>query len=178
VFSDEVLKELRRDPVGTFPPDMDLLLDRLVATFMRLREEGEVDQTPTAFSYRTWDGRTGTFADRLQDQRARRPAGDAGRPRTLTLDELVQLTGKLLDTTFGERSSRDRMLRYVRPQIRQRAPRSSSDREDVMGILETCGHYSGALEELMAVVLLFDDEDSAPVQALVGSLRRIFRTWG
>jgi hypothetical protein len=55
LLSREILQLLPTDPSGTWPPDLLLIVRRVMERFLALRRAGQKQQTPTYFWYRDWD---------------------------------------------------------------------------------------------------------------------------
>ncbi|UXY31136.1 serine protease [Streptomyces sp. HUAS TT20] len=94
------------------------------------------------------------------------PVSLAHLPSTLRLSELAGLADALVVLpTVANRTTLDLTLSGIDPSVAAMSPRSPILRPDVYGILRTCLHYPGSLDQFLEAVRLLEG-DSAGVAVL------------
>jgi len=108
LFSEVLRAELATAPAGTWPPDLDVLRDRIDLRFMQLRTIGKIRQVPSYLWYRGAQGGEEVVFS----------AVPSVAPRSVSLAALGELTDALLSIDeFAHEPSRWQIIRLMPREI-------------------------------------------------------------
>ncbi len=163
VFSAALLDDLEAQPKRPFPPDLEALADRLIATFIARRAAKDARQTPVYFWTRDWAGSYRRFGDHAPSSEAVAavaatvPAPAPTSEHAWTLREKLDLGWRLIACRSVEDPNRRSIVfGEMRPEIKNNYTHSSVPIDDVFNMITTCLNYSGGIEELIEIIGYFE----------------------
>ena len=63
LFTKELMAQLANQSNNEWPPNMEMLREKLSQRFVELKEAGKTEQTPTVFYYKDWHSNEGTLGE-------------------------------------------------------------------------------------------------------------------
>jgi hypothetical protein len=158
LLSRELLKQIGKLNVPTWPPDMLAVARSVQDEFAAMRQSGrygDLAQTPVFYLTQDWDGNVIKLG-RREPAAGAAPQGEA---RKLTAKQVIALTDALTNVSRMQTSAgRDLVLAQLRSEIAAGVPRGDDTTSDIMNVLRTAASYPGGLEELLWFVYLFEGE--------------------
>jgi hypothetical protein len=153
-FAEAVLERLPAAGAEAWPPDMKALAEQLATHFSTLRAAGKVKQTPAFFRYRDWDSSEVSFGQMKSAVSVAAPAAPASK-RSLTPKEKNELVKALLASAIVQ-NDLNVVLEQIRPEVTWKIPTSRVPQAYMFNIVNTCLSYSGAMEELIEAVRIYE----------------------
>ncbi len=151
LFSEVLRAELATAPVGTWPPDLDALRDRIDRRFTELRAIGKTRQVPSYLWYRGAQGGADVIFS---------PVPSAA-PRRVSLTALGELTDVLLAIDeFAHEPSRWQIIRLMPREIVAAVSNTGSQRLQVIDLLRSCERFAAGPSALVDAIRTALPDDS------------------
>jgi hypothetical protein len=163
------LFELLEGSKKSLPPPMKQINQQLLEGFAELRDAGKMEQTPSHFWYRDWQGAEGTIASLKRVARAAPPA-----EAQLTNEQRDEIVLALLEfEVMAGNQERRSVIADLRREIKFSYSSSQIARLDVDNLVRTVLRYPYGLQELIRVVERFKGADETAWQNLKEILNRL-----
>jgi hypothetical protein len=151
LFSEVLRAELTAEPVGTWPPDLDALRDRINQRFTELRAKGKTRQVPTYLWYRGAQGGAEVVFSPIPSTA----------PRSVSLTALGELTDVLLSIDeFAHEPSRWQIIRLMPREIASAVSSAGTQRLQVIDLLRSCERFDSGVSALVDAIRTALPDDS------------------
>ena len=171
LFTRELMKELKLSNETKFwLPDMEAVMRNIQQNFIKLREDGQTQQTPCFQLYQDWSGnKKETFSEIESSPIQEATTFDGIKlPKRLTAQELGALRDLFLQCkSFQNPQSRKDIILNLRSEIANNIDMDGSANSVVLSSIDTSRRYSGGLRELIDTINLRHEMDSLQIQNLI-----------
>lgn len=143
LFSEVLRAELATVPVSTWPPDLDVLRDRVDQRFTKLRAIGKTRQVPSYLWYRGAQGGAEVVFSPTPSAAA----------RSVSLTALGELTDVLLSIDeFAHEPSRWQIIRLMPREIASAVSSAGTQRLQVIDLLRSCERFASGPSALVDAI--------------------------
>ena len=168
LFTRELMKELKSyNEIKYWLPDMEAVMRNIQQNFIKLREDGQTQQTPCFQLYQDWSGNKKERFSEIEPTNKKEIYHNPQLPRKLTIKELGQLRDLFLECdSIRDPQRRKDIILNMRKEIANNIIMEGSANIVVLSMIRTSRSYSGGLAELLEVTDKLYENASRKMQNL------------